>query len=206
MLIDLTHVIHPDMPVYPGTEKPVFSDGTSLEKEGFLEKKISFFSHTGTHMDAPAHILKEGKTLDALHVESFMGKALCIDVTGEFIEEEFLRKYEGELKDVDFVVFRSGWSKFWGDEKYFRDFPTLTCKAAEFLCEFDLKGIGLDMISIDKVENETLSIHKIILAKEIVIIENLTNLGKLPKSFELCVLPLHVKDADGAPVRAVAVF
>ena len=61
LTVDLTHIIHPDMPVYPGTEQPVFEAGTSLEIEGFLEKKISFFSHTGTHMDAPAHIIKNAK-------------------------------------------------------------------------------------------------------------------------------------------------
>ena len=78
--VDLTHVIHPKMPVYPGTEPPVFGEGTSLEKEGFLEKKISFFSHTGTHMDAPAHIIPLGKTLDVLHVNTFSGEALCLHV------------------------------------------------------------------------------------------------------------------------------
>lgn len=80
LTVDLTHIIHPDMPVYPGTEQPVFEAGTSLEVEGFLEKKISFFSHTGTHMDAPAHIIKNAKKLDELDISYFCGKALCLEL------------------------------------------------------------------------------------------------------------------------------
>ena len=59
-VIDLTHAITPDMPVYPGTEKPVFTPANSYEKDGFKETKISFFTHTGTHMGCaqkgPAHV------------------------------------------------------------------------------------------------------------------------------------------------------
>ena len=62
--IDLTHSIHEHMPVYPGTEQPRIITGCSIEKDGFLEKKLTFYSHTGTHMDAPAHMLKDGKCLE----------------------------------------------------------------------------------------------------------------------------------------------
>lgn len=203
MIIDLTHIIHPNMPVYPGTEQPVFHKGTSIEEDGFLEKKVSFFSHTGTHMDAPAHIIKKGNTLDNLEINHFCGEALCIDVKEEYVEKELLEKYEKDLKDVDFIILRSGWSKFWGEEKYFNDFPTLSKKAAFYLREFNLKGIGLDMISIDKIENESLPIHHIILSNNMVIIENLTNLENLPKRFKFYALPLKLQDADGAPIRAI---
>lgn len=58
--IDLTHTIEENMPVYPGTEPPKIVEATTVEVEGFAEKLLTLFSHTGTHMDAPAHMLKRG--------------------------------------------------------------------------------------------------------------------------------------------------
>ena len=77
-IIDLSHPISPGMPVYPGTEPPVFVTGASIAKAGFLEKKITLFSHTGTHVDAPAHLIEGASTLDQLPVEQFIGKALVL--------------------------------------------------------------------------------------------------------------------------------
>ena len=79
-IIDLTHTISPDMLVYPGTEPPVLTTESTIEETGFLEKKITMFSHTGTHMDAPAHIIKDAKTLDLLPIEQFYGKAFLLDL------------------------------------------------------------------------------------------------------------------------------
>lgn len=67
-LIDLTHPIASNMPVYPGTEPPVLITGCTIDESGFLEKKITLYSHTGTHVDAPAHLIKGAKTLDRLPI------------------------------------------------------------------------------------------------------------------------------------------
>ena len=75
-ILDLTYVISPDMPVYPGTEGPTLSPANTYEKDGFKETLLSMYSHTGTHMDAPAHMLEDGVTLDALPASQFIGKAL----------------------------------------------------------------------------------------------------------------------------------
>ena len=102
------------------------------------------------------------------------------------------------------MLLSSGWDRYWGETQYFKAFPTLNEEAATYLCSFNLKGIGLDMISIDPVEEERLPIHRIVLGHGMVIIENLKNLHTLPERFFFAALPLHVKKADGAPVRAVA--
>ena len=64
--IDLTHTIAPGMPVYPGTEPPVLSPGSTYARDGFRETRLTLFSHTGTHMDAPAHLFPDRTALDAL--------------------------------------------------------------------------------------------------------------------------------------------
>ena len=74
-LIDLSHIIEENMPVYPGTEPVKISPMSEMDRDGFVEKTIVLGSHVGTHMDAPAHVLAGGKTLDQLPIDHFAGSA-----------------------------------------------------------------------------------------------------------------------------------
>ena len=78
-VIDLTHTIRENMPVYPGTETPRLTPANSYEKDGFRETLLRMYSHTGTHMDPPAHLFPGRTTLDQFMPEQFIGKALVID-------------------------------------------------------------------------------------------------------------------------------
>lgn len=208
IIVDLSHTISPTMPVYPGTEQPVIVTGCSIEENGFLEKKITMYSHTGTHIDAPAHLIKETKTLDLLGIEHFHGSAFMLSFendTSKTIDISSLEPYENEIKKIDFLLIHTGWSKYWGTEKYFSDYPVLTLEAATWLSEFQLKGFGLDTISADTSETHDYPVHNILLKKNTIIIENLANLLSLPRSnFDFSCLPLKIENADGSPVRAVA--
>jgi kynurenine formamidase len=209
-VVDLSHTLSADMPVYPGTEQPQFYTGCSLEEDGFLEQKITMYSHTGTHVDAPAHLLKNGKTLGQLGIEHFCGPALLLNFDsskGKKIELSSLLPHEKEIKNVDFLLIHSGWSVYWGKEKYFSDYSTLSVEAAQWLSKLQLKGIGLDTISADVSDTEDYPVHKILLRQNIVIVENLTNLLLLPHAHvTFSCLPLKFEDADGSPVRAVAMY
>ena len=208
--VDLTHPISEDMPVYPGTEQPVITTGCSIEETGFLEKKITFFSHTGTHIDAPAHMLKDHNTLNMLPIEHFYGSALMLDFndfTPSAIGVKELEPYQTTLKDFDFLLLHTGWSQYWGTEKYFTNYPVLSVEAAHWLSNLDLKGFGSDTISADTADSQDFLVHKALLQKNMIIIENLTNLAELPApQFELSCFPLNIEAADGSPVRAVAVI
>ena len=153
-IIDLTHPILEGMPIYPGTEPPVLKPECTIDGIGFAEKKITMFSHTGTHMDAPAHLIKGAKTLDKFSVDQFYGTALVLDCTnlkGNIIGLKELESFKNEIQNVEFVVLYTGWSKYWGSDKYFEDYPVLSGEAAKCLSKFELKGIGLDTISADKI-------------------------------------------------------
>jgi kynurenine formamidase len=207
-LVDLTHPITPNMPVYPGTEPPVFITGCSIEEAGFLEKQITFYSHTGTHIDAPAHLIKDHNTLDMLAIEHFYGPALMLDFynfKAKTIGVEALEPHRDAIKKVDFLLLRTGWSRHWGSERYFSNYPVLSPEAANWLSSFGIKGFGLDTISADTVDSQDYQVHKALLQKNIIIIENLANLADLPcNQFEFSCFPLSFEDADGSPVRAVA--
>lgn len=207
-VVDLTHTITEDMPVYPGTDAPIIEQGTTVAKEGFAEKKLTFFSHVGTHMDAPAHIFEDKKTLDALPVSTFTGSACIIDVAGKnVITKDYLQQHDDRISHCDFVIFLSGHEKHWGTETYFSPFPTLNEEAANWLTTKNLKGLGIDAISFDTMDVTTLFIHEILLGSGMVLIENLRNLDQIKAPvFTFVALPLKIKESDGSPIRAIAIL
>ena len=210
MIIDLTHTITPDMPMYPGSEAPQLTPTGTLTRTGYRETRIALASHTGTHMDAPSHLLADGSSLEVLPISQFCGRAVVLDVThlapGGVITDDFLREQNGTLRSADFVLFYTGWEKKWGTDAYFEDtFPVPDEAAAKYLVSCGLKGVGTDALSIDPLGSDSFPAHKALLNGGLVILESLC-LKKVAgrKEFMLYALPLKFQNADGAPVRAVA--
>lgn len=210
-VIDLTHTIWADMPVYPGTAKPALEIEHTYEVHGFKETRLNLLSHTGTHMDAPAHLFAGRTTLDAFPVAQFIGTGLVIDCSalkaGESITMDLIAPVKAKADGAEFLLFYTGWDRHWGTDLYFGDYPHINGEVAEYLLRSRKKGVGLDVISIDPVSDGSLTIHKKLLGEaDIVIIENLTRLGEIgAEPFTLCVLPLKYENADGAPIRAAAI-
>lgn len=207
-VLDLTHTIHEGMPVYPGTEPPVIKQALTIEEDKNREKLITMFSHTGTHMDAPAHMIIDGECLDELPVEHFIGPGVVIDcreIDGKAITVEHLKAYESAIDKSSFVLFCNGWSDRWGTDAYFDEFPALTVEGAKWLVGKNLKGVGTDVISIDSIDASEFFIHKILLSTSMVIVENLKGLEALiDKEFDFICCPLKIKEGDGSPIRAIA--
>lgn len=124
-VIDLTHTISEDMPVYPGTEKPKLTTANTYVKDGFKETLLQMYSHVQTHIDPPAHIFANRKALDKFSPEQFIGKALVVDCRdlkeGQAITIDKINIDKANL--ADFLLFNLGWDKHFKDETYFNDFP-----------------------------------------------------------------------------------
>lgn len=209
-VIDLTHPIAEGMPVYPGTEPPILAVANTYERDGFKETRITMFSHTGTHMDPPAHLFPGRTTLDAFPPEQFIGKALVIDCTdipdGGAITLDRLERYGDVADKADFLLFHLGWDRYWGTEAYFGDYPCIDDAVLDHILAGSYKGIGFDVIGLDPIADGNLTRHKRLFAqKDIVNIENLKDLGLCPEGlFSFSCYPLKIADADGSPIRAVA--
>ncbi len=208
--IDLTHFISEDMPVYPGTEGPVLAPANTYEKDGFKETKMTMYTHTGTHMDPPAHLFAGRTTLDQFPVDQFVGRALVIDCTdladGQHIPLDYIIRYGKKAEEADFLLFRLGWDKYWGTPAYFGNYPYLSDEAVDYIINQHKKGVGLDVIGIDPIADTNLTIHrKLFKENEIVVIENLMNLDQVGDDlFWFMALPLKHVNADGSPIRAIA--
>lgn len=209
-VIDLTHTIKEDMPVYPGTEAPKLIPANSYEEHGFKETRLEMYSHTGTHIDPPAHLFARRSTLDNLPPEQFIGKALVIDCRtlnrGEKITMDFIKKYGALADRADFLLFNLGWDKLWGKDDYFGDYPCLDDETLDYILAGDYKGIGFDVIGLDPISDVNLTRHKKLFEKkDIINIENLKNLDLCGDSlFNFSCFPLKIENSDGSPARAVA--
>lgn len=207
-VLDLTHTLAEGMPAYPGTEPPTLRPANTVARDGFAEKLLTMYSHTGTHIDAPAHMLAEGPTLDRMDVGRFLGPACVLDVAGRpLIERAFLESRHTQLEGCAFVLFHTGWSRLWGQDAYFEGFPVLSLEAARWLADRGLQGVGFDAISVDPVGSTDFPNHMVFFRKGILSIENLTGLEPLiGRRFLFSCLPLKIEEADGSPVRAVAIL
>lgn len=203
---DLTHLMYSRMPVYPGKRQPIIENSATLGIDGYREMHLQIDGHTGTHMDAPAHMLPNGRTLDNYPAEKFTGRAVIVPVPDgkSLIEIADLKPYETEIRKAGFVLFRTGWSDYWETDRYLKDFPVLSEVAANWLTTFQLKGVGIDSISVDTIDSVTWPVHLVLFNNDLIIIENLKFPSDLKKgSGTLHCYPLLFENADGSPVRAL---
>jgi kynurenine formamidase len=167
----------------------------------------------GTHIDAPAHCVPEGKTIDELDLENLVTdlvviKTLTTDEGYRFMPEaiEDFEKENGKIKPNIFVIFYTGWSKFWNDKEKYRNnlkFPSVHEDTAKVLLDRDVAGIGIDTLSPDS-EN-SFPVHRIMLGAGKYIVENVANLDEVPSTgAKILVMPLKMRGATESPIRLVA--
>lgn len=204
-IIDLTHPFTGKMPVYPGDPISSLVQSATIGKHGVADHRLETNMHVGTHIDAPAHMIEGGKKMHELPIELFFGRGRIID-TGNKSTLDInlltrLNLVRNFAKD-DIVLFYTGFSKYFKEEKYFTDFPVMTEALAKELVNRKIKMVGFDTPSPDK---EPYLVHKILLEAGILIIENLTNLESLieVEHFEIEAFPLRIA-ADAAPARVIA--
>lgn len=204
-IADLTHPIIPHMPVYPGTPSPNIRPAALLHQHGWRETAFTLWSHMGTHMDAPSHLLEEGQTLDAISPAQFLGGAVVIPCTKHFcIPLSVIQETPG-VQEADFLLLHTGWERRWPSPAYLEPWPHLSMEAAQWLAAQHYKGIGMDTLSPDDANSETLPVHRLLLQEGILLLENLCGLEKLPAGLvHLTALPLLYDHADGAPARIIA--
>jgi kynurenine formamidase len=209
-IVDLSFMMSSDFPVFPGAPPLEIGERFSIKEMGFRVSDIKIDTHAGTHADAPAHMIENAGMMEEFPIEQFFGPAFMMDVSqfagGKISLDEFL-KYEEDITKAEFLILNSGWYKKLGTDAYNEGFPNPTVEAARWIANLNqLKGVGTDIPSLDHHGIEPLEVHKTLMGKKKLIVESLTNLCGLPSKFLFSCFPLKLKDADGAPCRAVAII
>lgn len=205
--IDLSHFVTTGMPVFPGDPVPEVVQVADFSDKGYRLSRITMGTHTGTHFDAPSHMIEGGEAVDGVSLEKLMGAAVVLDVThvkpGEGILPSDLAS--NQVGEGDIVLLCTGMGRHWGDEGYLTRYPYVTVETAQLLLDRGVKAVGVDWLSIEQYGMVGHPVHDLLLSRGVPIIECLANLDEIKgRRVSLICLPLKLKGVDGAPARVVA--
>ncbi|ADB49058.1 cyclase family protein [Conexibacter woesei] len=206
-LVDLTRTLRHGMLAFPGEPTVGFVPFSSIERDDVEMWQVSLFSQVGTHLDAPSHFLRDGRTIEAVDLARCVGPATVVDArelpTGE-IDGEVLAPYADALARTGRALIRTDWDVRAAEREYWTDFPSMTVGAAERLVELGVVFLGLDTPSPHRTEFRLL--HEALFVNEMVVAECLVRLAELEHDeVFLMALPLPLEGLDGSPARIVAI-
>lgn len=207
-MIDLSLCLYSGAPTFAMDPKFNITRHCTLENLGYNLCRVTTSTHQGTHLDVPKHFFHEGLTVDAVPVERFVVKAFKVDLRykkpKEPILPEDLAPYADKIIKGASMILETGWDQVFPDESYFSDFPYISVELAEYLSEKQINLLGLDIPTPNP--DDWKLVHQKLLSQSIIIVESLTNLGAISKDeFMFIGLPLKLMDADGSPIRAIAI-
>lgn len=209
--IDLTLTISKKLPSFPGSPTPQFIPWSKIKTDGYNLELMFMSSHSGTHMDAPFHFVKNGSKIHQIRVNRLVRDAQLIKIrkgANQSITKKDIIQFEkkhGRITNDATIIFDTGWYKNLEKRFYFEKNPGLSPSAAYYLSSKKINLVGIDSPSIDVGSDKEFSVHKILSKNNIIIVENLTNLKNIPnRNFRFIALPLKLKDATGSPIRAIA--
>jgi arylformamidase len=202
---DVSLVLRPDMPTWPGESGPTFTPLRRIAKgDGANVSVVTFGNHTGTHVDPPIHFIEGANTVDRLPIDALVGPCRVIGYDGEgHIGEGWLERHT-PARGVERVLFRTRNSDLWRTGAPFaKDFVALDAGGARWLVEQGVKLVGIDYLSIEPFGSGPLGhpVHKALLAKEVVIVEGLDLSAVEEGDYDLVCAPLKLEGSDGSPAR-----
>lgn len=197
-VLDLTHLMGAESPVWPGNEPFEAEPMKTFENDGFYQQKVSFWEHTGTHIDAPVHFIEDGAYADAIDIRDLIAPLAVIDISQRASEDpdtaltvDDILAYEadfGKLPAGALVAMYSGWDRYWSDPDAFvnldadgvQHYPGFDPDAAEFLVtQRDIAGIAVDTLSQDPGNSTDFGTHITILGAGKYGIEGMNALGEI---------------------------
>ena len=194
-IIDLTHKVHAAIPTWDlscGYHIKTMCDYKDCAGEfKFRAQALDIRASAGTHIDSPSHCFEGGRDVSDLTIEELVCPCVVIDVSQKADEkykvtvadiEEFENKY-GPIKPGSFVLFYTGWSKYWNEpSKYHNNlsFPSVSKEVATVLLQKQIAGIGIDTLSPDSDEQGSFFVHSILLGANKYIVENVAYDERMP--------------------------
>lgn len=197
-MYDVTATIYEGMTVYKNKpeKQPKFNTVTN----GYVtETRMELDVHTGTHVDAPLHMVVDGDTFESVPMESLVGQAKLFDLTDveDGITKSDLEKFD--IEKGDFVLLKT---KNSFDEEFNFDFIYLTKDGAEYLTEIGVRGVGIDTLGIER-DQEGHPTHKTLFGNKIIIIEGLRFKEVEQGEYFMVAAPLKIEGTDASPARVL---
>ena len=204
-IYDLTVPLKEGVINYPGDPPFKMKELSAIDAGNPFElNKISMSTHTGTHIDFPAHFIKKGKRNADFLAEHFILTAIGADFPEmQKIHRKLLEKLELQANTALLLKTQNTYRNLLASGEYAGDYVYLTEDAADYCIEKKLKLVGIDYISVENPRSDSFTVHRKLLSNEILILENI-NLTNVPSGiYTLIALPLFIPAAEAAPVRAI---
>ncbi len=205
-VIDVSWPISTATTGYKDKKVVKFDEVKNFAKDGARETNIHVSAHTGTHIDAPSHFLRDGKTIDQIDLSRFIGPCKVIDLTDvvEAITRNRLASHEGEIVEGDIVLLKTTNSAKTATDKFTPHFVYLEFTGAEYLKEKGVKAVGIDYLGIERSQSGHPT-HTTLLHADIGIIEGLRLRHVQEGTYFFACLPINVIGIEAAPARAVLI-
>jgi arylformamidase len=199
---DVTVPLVPGMLAYPGDPPFAIEPVQGLGDAPYCLSRMALTTHSGTHVDAPAHLLAGGGTVDQLPLEILLGKARVVELLArERVERADLEALD--LRDDLRVLLKTRMSGQMLKPAYQEDHVYVTVDAAHYLAQAGIKLVGFDYLSIDRSGSADFPAHHALLEAGVVVVEGLDLSEVEPGEYEMACLPLRVGGGDAAPARVV---
>ena len=202
-IIDISQKICPEMPVYPGD--PCFHSRSVCSfdaGDGCEVSEITLGTHCGTHVDAPAHMLKDGAVLEEVPLGCFFGPCHVLTITADVITEEMLRGYDVQAGER--ILLRTDPDGSYLEKQRYNP-AVLSMDAAQHLAERKVRLIGIDSLSVEDMEISNGAVHRTLLRAGIAILEGLQLRHAVDEYYLLSAFPLALSGENGSPCRAVLI-
>lgn len=201
--IDITVDIFDGMVHYPSDPSVEVTSLKSIANgDSSNLSRLSFGSHTGTHLDAPRHFMKDGLSVDEILPGTLVGPCQVVEFGGAgHIDSSFCE--QAVNPKVKRVLFKTSNSWHWDELDYFSGHTALQRDGARWLCGHDIILVGIDYLSIEANDATEPVVHRRLLGSGCVILEGLDLRHVQAGVYELICLPLKLRGLDGAPVRAI---
>ena len=204
-IIDITLSISPDMPVWPGDPAVSMELIQSISAGDMANvTDLHFGAHTGTHIDAAHHFVNGARKVDEIPLEILIGRAQVM-AFGPEVEEIGRKELEAQewLPGIRRVLFRTRNSNHWaeGYDQFDTGFVSVSKAGAQFLVEKGVFLVGIDYLSVASYADPAPT-HRTLLENDVVVLEGLDLSQVQPGEYTLLCLPLKLKGAEGAPMRA----
>jgi arylformamidase len=166
---------------------------------------LGFGSHTGTHVDAPGHFIQGAGPVDAIPLERLVGPAVVLEFPDDVMAIDASALRSRDLVGTRRALFRTRNSAFLRGPRFINDYTHLTADGADYLLGLGVELVGIDYLSIERFDSDDYPVHRMLLQRQVVIVEGL-DLSAVPAGrYELICLPLRLAGLDGAPARVVLI-
>jgi kynurenine formamidase len=215
---DLSHTLREGIPTFP-THSKYYHLAWNQPGDPATMYQILMHEHNGTHVDAPAHYIAqeldpEKHYMHQVRIDALIAPASLVDLSDNppsSVKAQMIEKWEKEHRPIgrgEVVIFNFGWHRKWNlsdtNHSFIDSWPGLDRSGAQYLLESGVKAVGTDCLGLDQSGSVEIPAHDTLLANDVLIIENLANLGGLPSRFFFFATPLKILEGSGSPIRALA--